>query len=1177
MNQCLGELLQPETNRVKAAEAALKPYLKNPLCLGGLLQQVQSNPNPGVRQIAAVILRKRVMGHWGKLDPGSQATVQQALLAILQGESERPCRRAVVTVACAVASKCFANPATRWMSLLEFVNACCAAPQEEAREMGYMVLEHLAETIATHMEEAAASLVSVLAAGLGAQEPRVQAGALRATGRLMAETSSRGDTVLHFADLIPPMLQVLAARCASGDEDVVSEVLEVFDELGQAPVPVLNKHVPALVAFLLEMIKADGLEGGTRGQAANVLGTLSEYKPKLLGKKGLVPSILEAMMHLMAASEESAAGSLHLALDDNEHDPAEGAGAGGDDDDDEDDEDDDDDGDKASPCQMAQATIDKLGNTLPMKYIWEPALAASMQCLGTGESKWRKAACATLGNLAEGCQDPMREALEVTLPQILLAAQDPNQHAREAACFCLGQMAEHCQPEIMRYQGNVLPVVFGLLDDPLQSVQGISCYVLEEFSEHLSVDNVVPLLPQLAAKLLQLTQSPRLSIREMALSALSSTAVAAEEHFAPYAQATMEVLMGPLQAGEERLWTLRGRALECLGHMAVGIGKDLFQPFLSLGMASAEQSLQLDAPELHEFTYSFFGTVAKVIGTDFAPFMPALVPHLCRVVTRRDGTEVDFDPSELGGVGAGVGNDDEDDEDDEEGGFRYMQIRTADLDSKRTAAIAVGMIAENTGSAFAAGGFLQPALQALLAQRNYFHDKVRREVATAMGRCVKAAAAGCFGSVEAVPPYTPGDWATTLEMKDPSGLLARVTSTVMRGLVGYMLEDSDKQVVAVACEGVQSVLDLLGPASLVSVMAPGWLLPEDEQEGGGGQAGAGAQQQQIAAAEGAEPKMLTVLQAVLQLLYEKAPSQMTVEELAASQVEGDERAKAARAAAAAAEAAGDGSGAGGDDDEDDEDHDNELIDNVADLVGMLAKAMGPGFADVSAQYFDAMMKFAKASRPSSDRAMAIGCFAEMLQYMGPASGAQHVSQVMAAVEAGLRDGAPSVQRNSAFCAGILAQTSPEAMAPHFPMFLERMQPCFSVTHEADHALQDNACSAVARFMLVSATHVPMEQVLPVFLASLPLKADFSENENVYGCLAYLLEAKHPVLCGTACLGPCLLGCAHGLQASEVTDETKARLVQGLKALAADAAAAMGAAFATVPPEAAAFLQQAMAM
>jgi hypothetical protein len=37
----LTQLLDPDTARVKQAETMLKPYMKNPLCLGGLLQQVR--------------------------------------------------------------------------------------------------------------------------------------------------------------------------------------------------------------------------------------------------------------------------------------------------------------------------------------------------------------------------------------------------------------------------------------------------------------------------------------------------------------------------------------------------------------------------------------------------------------------------------------------------------------------------------------------------------------------------------------------------------------------------------------------------------------------------------------------------------------------------------------------------------------------------------------------------------------------------------------------------------------------------------------------------------------------------------------------------------------------------------------------------------------------------------
>ena len=152
---------------------------------------------------------------------------------------------------------------------------------------------------------------------------------------------------------------------------------------------------------------------------------------------------------------------------------------------------------------------------------------------------------------------------------------------------------------------------------------------------------VQPALETLTRQLVTLANSPRLSIREMSLSALSSVVSAAEEDFRPYAPEVMtEIARGPLQLTEERHWTIRGRALECVGNIATSIGKEHFEPFMQLSMQCAEQSLQIpDSSELAEYVYSFFGNVSSVMGHDFAPFLDQLCPHLIDIVSRRDHEE----------------------------------------------------------------------------------------------------------------------------------------------------------------------------------------------------------------------------------------------------------------------------------------------------------------------------------------------------------------------------------------------------------------------------------------------------------------------------------------------------------------------------------------------------------
>lgn len=118
----------------------------------------------------------------------------------------------------------------------------------------------------------------------------------------------------------------------------------------------------------------------------------------------------------------------------------------------------------------------------------------------------RKAGCAVLGVIAEGCSDKIRENLAGILPHLLAAVGDSEYYVRECACFALGQFSEYCQPDILHYNQQVLPVIFQALDDPRPTVQGTSCYVLEYFCENLQPETLRPYLAPLMTKLAGLLQ-----------------------------------------------------------------------------------------------------------------------------------------------------------------------------------------------------------------------------------------------------------------------------------------------------------------------------------------------------------------------------------------------------------------------------------------------------------------------------------------------------------------------------------------------------------------------------------------------------------------------------------------------------------------------------------------------
>ena len=74
------QFLRPDNEARKQAEEQIKRLAKDPLIISALLLHVRSAPSSNVRQLAAVLLRKKIVGHWMKLSPQVRASVKAALL-----------------------------------------------------------------------------------------------------------------------------------------------------------------------------------------------------------------------------------------------------------------------------------------------------------------------------------------------------------------------------------------------------------------------------------------------------------------------------------------------------------------------------------------------------------------------------------------------------------------------------------------------------------------------------------------------------------------------------------------------------------------------------------------------------------------------------------------------------------------------------------------------------------------------------------------------------------------------------------------------------------------------------------------------------------------------------------------------------------------------------------------
>jgi len=138
-----------------------------------------------------------------------------------------------------------------------------------------------------------------------------------------------------------------------------------------------------------------------------------------------------------------------------------------------------------------------------------------------------------------------------------------------------------------------------------------------------------------------------------------------------------------------------------------------------------------------------------------------------------------------------------------------LHVRTALLEAKKSAITAIGEMAAHTGSAFVP--HLEEVMEVLHdAGTNHWHPLIKCEVAEALPSMVIPSIAAYHGGDI---PWEKGDVGGVSPMSQHT---AAITSAVLGELIFLMKED-DKETVGKACEGVQAVIEMVGPHALIPV------------------------------------------------------------------------------------------------------------------------------------------------------------------------------------------------------------------------------------------------------------------------------------------------------------------------------------------------------------------------
>ncbi|XP_077663100.1 importin-4 isoform X3 [Eretmochelys imbricata] len=614
LGRVLSDLLQPDNALIQQATAQLREAFRHPEVLPQLCQLLAGAPDPQIRQLAAVLLRRRLTKHWRKLNPEEQDRLKSLVLGALQQEAEHQVSVALAQLAALLLRH---QGLERWPQLLQLIQQGVRGPDPHLRQISLLVLSSALESDPEAFAPHYSALLRLFHSALGQHG---QPGALYYCLRgLAAMAAGLGADHLNLMHSLVPKIISAVRQLISINEVHASEAMEVFDELMESEVSVIVQHLSDVVGFCLEVASSRVLGDALRVKALSTLSFLIKLRGKAMLKQRLLPPVLDALFPILSA--EPPLGQL-----------------------DAEDQECEDEGDEAqTPKHMAAQVIDMLALHLPPEKLFPQLMPHLEPALQSPRPYERKAGLMVLAVLAEGCGDHIRTRhLQSLLGVICRALADESLVVRSAALFALGQFSENLQPDIAAYAGEVLPLLLSYLGG-VEPVRGghlaKAYYALENFVESLGA-GIEPFLPVLMEQTLGTLRSPGgPRPKELAISALGAIASAAQRAMGLYLPHVLEQLrrfLPPAAPQEQR--PLQCQAVETLGALVRALGREAVGPLaeescqLGLGLAEGQ-----DDPDLRRCTYSLFAALSCAMGDDLAPHLPRITTLLLYSLKSTEG------------------------------------------------------------------------------------------------------------------------------------------------------------------------------------------------------------------------------------------------------------------------------------------------------------------------------------------------------------------------------------------------------------------------------------------------------------------------------------------------------------------------------------------------------------
>ncbi|KAL9009900.1 MAG: hypothetical protein Q9173_005108 [Seirophora scorigena] len=1080
--QLFGEVLAPDTARVKAATATLKAdYYPHPQSLSILLQLLVSDESTSLRQLAASQARSLVSKHWKSVPDGQKPTIRQHLLEKTLSEEQQLVRHGAARVITAIAKIDLNNG--QWLDLFDTLVQAAGSRTPRHREVATYVLFTTIEAIGEDLTAKVPQLLELFGKTINdPQSAEVKINSMLALSRIaiLLDADEDAASISKIESLIPQMVGVLKQAIDAGDEDRTTQSFEVFQTLLGCDSSVLNKHFKDLVQFMTNIAVDTDAEEDARTQALSFLMQCVRFKKlRIQGMKVGEQLTLKCLEIITEMGDEDATDE------------------------------------EVTTGRSALALIDVLAESLPPSQVVVPLLHNLGAYVNSSDPDRRKAGLLALGTCVEGAPDFINTQLHEILPLVLRLFNDDDDKVRRAALDTIMRLAEDLAEDLGKEHAKLMPALVKHLDTAIRQASGSDdkknidaikacCNALDTLSEGLDADTVKEYLPELVPRLSRLFTHPDFKIKAAAIGALGAIGASAETAFTPYFEQTMNSLSDYVQIkdSEEEL-DLRCTTCDAMGAMASAVGAKAFQRYVRPLMQATEEGLRLDHPKLRETSFLFWGNMAKVYKDEFKPFLEGVVKAIFDSLESEE-SELEVELGEEGADLAGkevtiagkkvkvaafsedelaAASDIEDldgmeDDASDDSDWDDLTAVTAVAQEKEIAVEVVGDILTHVTQPYIP--YIEKTVEVVLPLTEHSYEGVRRAATGTLYRL--------YAAVWGLQPEEIQKWEPGLPLKQkPTDEVAKLGEIITTSTLSVWGDEEDRATVTDLNRNIAATLNLTGP-SLIS--SPTTLKPISET--------------------------------LLALLTRKHPCQTDFSTLTSP-----------------------GSSSSPDEDLDpgaleSSEYDWLVIDTALDVLVSLAHVLGPTFAEFYKLVEKTLFRFASGSE-AYERSTAVGVLAECIRAMDVAV-TPHTAPLFKVLMHRLNDEDPSTKSNAVFAAGLLIATSQDdkEIQRHFNTVLAKLEP---MLQEDGARLKDNAAGCAARMAVKYQDKVPLGAVVPALVGVLPLKEDFEENEPVWGCVVRLYSAGEPTILG---LTPRLLPILEqvlGEPEEQLNEKTKEQVVE----------------------------------